>query len=84
MAQPQKLMLDFIYSHESDLSSKVFLTQPIGGGKVVDYTWAQTMDQARRMATYLKAQGYAPGSRIAVLSKNCAHFVMAEDRKSVV
>jgi long-subunit acyl-CoA synthetase (AMP-forming) len=78
MAQPPKLLLDLIYEHEKNLASKVFLTQPIGGGQVIDYTWAQTMDQARRMAAHLKAQGFAPGSRIAMLSKNCAHFVMAE------
>jgi long-subunit acyl-CoA synthetase (AMP-forming) len=75
---PQKLILDHIYDHEKNLSSRVFLTQPIGNGQVVDYTWAQVMDQSRRMATHLKAQGFAPGSRIAMLSKNCAHFVMAE------
>jgi long-subunit acyl-CoA synthetase (AMP-forming) len=75
---PQKLLLDFVYDHEKNLGSRVFLTQPIGNGQVVDYTWAQVMDQSRRMATHLKAQGFAPGSRIAMLSKNCAHFVMAE------
>jgi long-subunit acyl-CoA synthetase (AMP-forming) len=26
----------------------------------------------------LKQQGFEPGSRIAILSKNCAHFIMAE------
>ena len=36
------------------------------------------MDQARRMATHLKAQNFEPGARIAILSKNCAHFFMAE------
>jgi long-chain acyl-CoA synthetase len=36
------------------------------------------MDQSRRMATHLQSQGFAPGSRIAILSKNCAHFFMAE------
>jgi len=75
---PQKLLLDFIYEHEKNLASKVFMTQPIGNGKTVDYTWAQVMDQSRRMATHLKAQGFPAGSRIALLSKNCAHFVMAE------
>jgi len=75
---PQKLLLDFVYEHEKTLGSRVFLTQPIGNGQVVDYTWAQVMDQARRMATHLKAQGFPPGSRIALLSKNCAHFTMAE------
>jgi len=73
-----KLLLDHIYEHETALASHVFLTQPVGGGQVTDYTWGQVMDQSRRMATHLKAQGFAPGSRIAILSKNCAHFMMAE------
>jgi long-chain acyl-CoA synthetase len=73
-----RLLLDYAYEHESALRDKVFLTQPIGGGQVKDYTWSQTMDQARRMAAHLKAQHFEPGARIAILSKNCAHFFMAE------
>ena len=72
-----KLILDFVYQHEAAQADKVFLTQPTGGGQAVDYTWRQMMDQARRMATHLKAQGFEPGVRIAILSKNCAHFIMA-------
>jgi long-subunit acyl-CoA synthetase (AMP-forming) len=73
-----KLMLDYVYDHEATHADKVFLTQPVGGGRVVDYTWRQTLDQARRMAAHLKSRGFAPGARIAILSKNCAHFIMAE------
>jgi long-chain acyl-CoA synthetase len=73
-----KLLLDYIYEHESKRANEIYLTQPMGGDKVVDYTWAQTLDQSRRMATYLKAQGFEPGSRIAILSKNTAHFIMSE------
>ena len=73
-----KLILDYVYEHEEALPDKVYLTQPVGGGKVVDYTWRQTLDQARRMAAHLQAQGFEPGARIAMLSKNCAHFFMAE------
>jgi long-subunit acyl-CoA synthetase (AMP-forming) len=73
-----KLLLDHIYQHEKAQASRVFLTQPTGNGQVVDYTWTQVMDQSRRMAAHLQAQGFAPGSRIAILSKNCAHFIMAE------
>ncbi|EHR73234.1 AMP-forming long-chain acyl-CoA synthetase [Burkholderiales bacterium JOSHI_001] len=78
MATSQKLLLDHIYAHEKALGDQVFLTQPIGNGQVRDYTWREVMDQARRMAAHLQAQGLPPGSRIAMLSKNCAHFVMAE------
>jgi len=74
----EKLMLDHVYEHEARFADKVFLTQPVGGGEVIDYTWAEVMDQARRMATHLEAQGFGPGARIAILSKNCAHFFMAE------
>ena len=73
-----KLILDYVYDHEARQANRVFLTQPVGGGQVLDYTWAQVMDQSRRMATHLQAQGFAPGARIAMLSKNCAHFIMAE------
>jgi long-chain acyl-CoA synthetase len=74
----QKLILDYVYEHETNRASQIFLTQPTGGGQVQNYTWAQLMDQARRMATHLKGQGHAPGSRIAILSKNTAHFMMSE------
>lgn len=72
------LLLDYVYAHEETLRDKVFLTQPMGGGLVADFTWGQTVEQARRMAAHLQAQGFEPGARIALLSKNCAHFFMAE------
>ncbi len=78
MTAPSKLILDYIYLHEKERAEQVYLTQPLGGGRVVDYTWAQAMDQARRMATHLQSLGFAPGARIAILSKNCAHFFMTE------
>ena len=53
-------------------------TQPLGKGQTVDYTWAQTLDQSRRMAAYLQSLGLPRAARIAILSKNCAHFFMTE------
>ncbi len=73
-----KLILDHIYEHETARANQVYLTQPLGGGQVADYTWKQTLDQARRMAAHLQTLGFEPGARIAILSKNCAHFFMAE------
>ena len=78
MTSTTKLILDHIYQHEKERAQQVYLTQPLGAGRVVDYTWAQTMDQARRMATHLQSMGFVPGARIAILSKNCAHFFMTE------
>ncbi len=76
--EANKLMLDYVYTHEIARANQIFLSQPLGGGVVRDYSWAQTMDQARRMATHIKSLGLAPGSRSAILSKNCAHFFIAE------
>jgi long-subunit acyl-CoA synthetase (AMP-forming) len=72
------LMLDYVYAHEAARPDHIFLTQPVGGGEVKDYTWAQTMDQARRMATHIKSLHLEPDARIAILSKNCAHFFITE------
>ncbi len=77
MPEP-KLILDYVYDHAAAHPDKVFLTQPVGAGKVTDYTWAQTVDQARRMAAHLQSRGLERGARVAILSKNCAHFFMAE------
>ena len=74
----QHLLLDYVYDHEASRTNEVYLTQPIGNDQVIDYTWGQTLDQARRMATHLKSLNFEPGARIAILSKNCAHFFMAE------
>ncbi len=74
----QKLILDYVYDHEATHPDRVYLSQPTGSAQVTDYTWAETLEQARRMATHLQAQGFEPGARMAILSKNCAHFFMAE------
>jgi len=73
-----KLILDHVYDHEAARADLVFLTQPLGGGQVADYTWAQVLDQSRRMAMHLKGLGLPPGSRIAMLAKNSAHFFMVD------
>ncbi len=73
-----RLILDYVLDHEAQRRDAVFLTQPVGGGKVVDYTWGQVVDQARRMAAHLRSRGFEPGTRIAILTKNTAHFVIAE------
>jgi long-subunit acyl-CoA synthetase (AMP-forming) len=73
-----KLILDYVYDHEAQRGDVVYLTQPTGNGQAVDYTWREVVGQARRMAAHLKAQNFEPGARIAILSKNCAHFIMAE------
>jgi long-subunit acyl-CoA synthetase (AMP-forming) len=73
-----KLILDHVLDHEASHPDRIYLTQPLGGGAIADYTWAQVLDQSRRMAAHLQSRGFPRGARIAILSKNCAHFIMAE------
>jgi len=69
---------DFVYRHERDLAERIWLTQPTGRGVVRDFTWREAMAEVRRMAAHLRAQDYPPGSRIAILSKNCAWWFLAD------
>ena len=72
------LVLERAYGWEKQRPNEIYMTQPLGHGAVRDYTWAATLDEARRMAAYLQSFGLPPGSKIAILSKNCAHFVMSD------
>ena len=77
-AKPEQLALQRLYHWEREAPEQVILTQPQGGGILRDFTWAQVMDEARRMATHLQSLGLPAGSRIALLSKNCAHWLIAD------
>jgi long-chain acyl-CoA synthetase len=73
-----KLALQRLYHWESSTPQRVVFTQPIGSGVVQDFTWEQALDQTRRMAAHLKSLGFEPGSRIAILAKNTAHWIMTD------
>ena len=73
-----KLLLDYAYENETKHANKTWLSQPLPGGIVKDYTWSQAMNEARRIAQYLKAQNFEPGSKIAMVSKNCASFMIVD------
>ncbi|MGB2248868.1 MAG: AMP-binding protein [Alcanivorax sediminis] len=56
----------------------VAFVQPLGGGKVREYTWKEIELEARKMAAYLQSQGMQRGDHIALVSKNCAEWIMAD------
>ncbi|MBN8509184.1 MAG: AMP-binding protein [Burkholderiales bacterium] len=77
-ALPETLALQRMYQWEKSSPDKVAFTQPMGGGVVRDWTWKQAMDEVRRMAAYLKSLNFEPGTKIALLAKNSAHWMMAD------
>ncbi|SFF55758.1 Long-chain acyl-CoA synthetase (AMP-forming) [Fontimonas thermophila] len=77
-AQEERTPLAWLYHWERTRPDAIHLTQPFGGGKVVDYTWRTLMDQVRRMAAHLQSLNLPPKSQIALLGKNSAHWMMAD------
>ncbi|WNJ16789.1 AMP-binding protein [Pontibacter sp. G13] len=69
--------LELFYQRESNISHITYLSQPIAG-KWHTWTWGETADEIRRMVTALQSRGIAPGAKIGLLSRNCAHWIMAD------
>ena len=74
----EDLALQSLYRWERERPHQVFLTQPLKDGAVRDWTWAQAAAEVRSMATYLDAQRWEPGTRVAILSRNCAWWMLAD------
>jgi long-subunit acyl-CoA synthetase (AMP-forming) len=71
-------LLDRFRKWETERRDSVYLTQPYPGGAVVDYTWGRVGHEARRFAGYLRSLGLPAGSRIALLGRNSAHWIIAD------
>ena len=78
MDTTDKLPLDMVYHWEHAKADSLYMTQPIGDGKVVEYTWKRAVDEARRMASYLKSLNLPEKSRVGIISKNCAQWIMSD------
>jgi long-subunit acyl-CoA synthetase (AMP-forming) len=72
------LPLEVFFERESRHPNKTYLIQPLGGGQVEQLTWAEVGEQARRTASWLRSLELEPGSRIAIISKNCAHWIVTD------
>ena len=72
------LLLQRAYANAKNYADRTYMTQPIGGGQVDVFSWARTFDEAKRMAAHLRSLDLPAGSKIAILSKNCAHFILAD------
>ena len=70
-------LTDLFLKWEKLQPEKIHLRQPIGD-EFIDFTWAEVGQQARRMATYLQSLGLPHGSNIGLVSKNCAHWLIAD------
>ena len=62
---------------ESTTPDKEYLRQYING-ELKTYTFKESGDEARRVATAINGFNLPPKSKVALLSSNCAHWVMAD------
>lgn len=69
--------IEYFYRWEKERANETFLRQPYGDTwKTV--TYSEAGEQARRMATALLSLGLEKGDHIALISKNCHHWVIAD------
>jgi len=76
MESSNKFKFNF-YKWEKKLKDKPFLRQPFGD-KWEEYTWGETGQMARKLATGLKTLGLPPKSHIGLMSKNCREWIIAD------
>lgn len=78
MSTAFRLPLEVFYEREARHPRQRFLVQPTGGGQVEELDWSQVAHQARCAAHWLRGRELPPGSHIAIISKNCAHWIIAD------
>ena len=66
----------FLY-WEKEIPNHLFLQQPING-KLIKYTYGEAGKELRKVALQLQSLGLEKKSHIALLSKNCAHWMMSD------
>ncbi|MEM9305502.1 MAG: AMP-binding protein [Pseudomonadota bacterium] len=77
MTTQATLPLERLYHWESTTPDRVFLRQR-SSGEFVDLTWREVAARVRRAAAMLRDLVPEPGSRIAISSKNCADWFIAD------
>ncbi|MDD1780388.1 AMP-binding protein [Enterovibrio sp. ZSDZ35] len=75
MAQPKPYQQMIRWAEERP--NEIFLRQIINR-KFQDLTYSDVMDQALRIVTGLRGMGLQPGDKVALISKNCAEWFIAD------
>jgi len=62
---------------EATTPNRVFLNQPVNR-KIISYTFAEAGEEARKVASRLKSYNLPKRSHVALISNNCAHWIMSD------
>lgn len=69
--------LEMLYKWEQEKANEIYLSQPIDG-LWHNWTWKEVGQEVRKMAAYLQSLNLPQQSKIGILSKNCAHWIMTD------
>ena len=69
--------LDWLYKWEKEKPNSIYLSQPING-VWHNWTFYDFGQEVRKMAAYIKSLNLKKNSKIGILSKNCAHWIMSD------
>jgi long-chain acyl-CoA synthetase len=75
-----KTVIDVFLDNVEKRGDERFITQPMGGGEANNKYWTfnETLAEAQLMAGYIESLNLSPKSQIAICSKNCAWWVIAD------
>lgn len=71
-------ILDYFLQNATKHGDRRFMTQPMGGDEVKYWSFNEALTEAKKMAAYLESLKLPPKSQIAICSKNCAWWIMAD------
>ncbi|MEO1437463.1 MAG: AMP-binding protein [Bacteroidota bacterium] len=72
-----KTPLQHFFHHVEHRPNSFFLHQPVAGKKV-GITWGQAGEEVRKIAHVLQSKGIQKGDRVALVSKNCAWWILTD------
>ena len=70
-------IIDCFCLFEQTQADQLFLSEPVNG-VYQNFTWKSAGDEVRKMAAAIQAMGLQKGDKVAILSKNCAYWIMAD------
>ena len=77
MKKHYPLLIEKFYQFEAAQPNDLFLSEPVQGIYRA-FTWAKAGKEIRSMAAALQNMGLGADDKVCILSKNCAHWIMAD------
>lgn len=79
MTDSNKTVIDyFLANADGKLKDDRFMTQPMGDDECVYWTFGEVLLEAKKMASYIDSLKLPEKSQIAIMSKNCGWWIIAD------